>query len=305
MKPKVSILIPTFNREHFIAECIQSALDQTYANIEVIVVDNSSQDKTWHICSEFARNDPRVRAFRNNENIGPVRNWIKCLEYSNGEYVKILFSDDLMNSKYIEKTLDYLNDESVGFVYTAAQIGTERNTGSIFYTNPYTNKFKSEQFLDMLIHHKVPYSPGAAIFRRKDVIPNLLVHIPTKVAHSFDENGAGPDVVLFALIASKYPSIVGLREPLVFFRAHSGSITISDCDSKVYRGYTASLLWFFSKYNERKFWVKLVLKKWLVQMIKSRRPQSINSFLKNHDGALYLRDVPLIANAIISLILKK
>jgi len=73
--PKVSILIPVFNRKDYIAECIQSALDQTFTDFEVVVVDNASEDGTWEICQQFAANDQRVRIFQNDTNIGPVRNW--------------------------------------------------------------------------------------------------------------------------------------------------------------------------------------------------------------------------------------
>ena len=78
--PKVSILIPVFNRKSYISDCIQSALDQTISSIEIIIVDNASNDGTWEICQEYANRDQRIRIFRNDTNIGPVRNWKKCLD---------------------------------------------------------------------------------------------------------------------------------------------------------------------------------------------------------------------------------
>ena len=78
--PRVSILIPVYNREALIGECIQSALFQTFTDFEVIIVDNASTDNTWGICQRFAEQDKRVRVFRNEKNIGPVRNWRRCVD---------------------------------------------------------------------------------------------------------------------------------------------------------------------------------------------------------------------------------
>ena len=94
--PTVSILIPVFNREEFLPDCIQSALSQKYTDFEIIVVDNASNDRSWEIAKDFALNDSRVRVFRNDVNVGPVRNWQRCLDEATGEYAKFLFSDDLM-----------------------------------------------------------------------------------------------------------------------------------------------------------------------------------------------------------------
>lgn len=305
MKPKVSILIPVYNRINFIGECVKSALGQIFTNIEIVIVDNASEDGTWAICEGFARKDSRIRLFRNPTNIGPVRNWIKCLEHSNGDYVKFLYSDDLIAPDYLEKALCFLADKSIGFVYSAAEIGEEKGCGVVAYSNPNGLKFNSEKFLEMLIHQEVPYSPGAGLFRREDVAANLMTRIPTKLSHPFNENGAGPDVLLYALVASKYPTVVGLREPLVFFRAHPGSITICDKNNKVHRGYTAALMWFFSQHNDKRLWVKFAMRKWLTQMVTTRRLLSLEKFLKDYDGELSLADTPLVASAIRSLILKK
>ena len=117
--PLVSILVPTYNRVKFIEETIESALKQTYWNIEVVVVDNASTDGTWEKICSLASENERIKATRNDNNIGPVRNWIRCVELASGIYGKILWSDDLMDERFIEKTLA-LFDGSVGFVFTGA-----------------------------------------------------------------------------------------------------------------------------------------------------------------------------------------
>ena len=92
--PLVSILMTSFNREQYIAEAIESVLDSTYQNFELIITDNCSTDKTTAIAEAYAGQDPRIRVYKNSENIGqfPNRNYAASL--ANGEYLKYLDSDD-------------------------------------------------------------------------------------------------------------------------------------------------------------------------------------------------------------------
>lgn len=132
--PRVSILIPVYNREKYIADCIQSALDQTFHDFEIVVVDNASNDGTWEICQEYAARDNRVRIFRNASNIGPVRNWIRCAQEARGEYSKILFSDDLLEPDCIERMLQCLDGRSdVGLLFCAARIGEDKQNAKMAY----------------------------------------------------------------------------------------------------------------------------------------------------------------------------
>src|SRR5579872_7024825 len=101
--PLVSILIPVFNRSELIVQTIKSALMQTIAEIEVIVSDNASTDGTWDVCKTLAKEDQRVRVIRSETNLGPVRNWKRCIEVARGKYAKILFSDDLILPNYLEE----------------------------------------------------------------------------------------------------------------------------------------------------------------------------------------------------------
>ena len=129
--PQVSILIPVFNREKLIAECIQSALHQTFTDFEIVVVDNQSSDGTWEVCTKFAELDNRVRIFRNDVNVGPVLNWQRCINEARGVFGKILFSDDLMVEEYLEKTLPFMMNDEVGFVISAVSLGENPSAARI------------------------------------------------------------------------------------------------------------------------------------------------------------------------------
>ena len=118
MKKLVSILIPVYNRESLIADAINSALSQNYSNIEIIIADNCSTDGTYAICKTYADREKKIRLYQNESNIGPIENFIKCAEYSKGDYIKYLLSDDTDSPDFLSKSVPLLT-EGVGFVIAA------------------------------------------------------------------------------------------------------------------------------------------------------------------------------------------
>lgn len=271
--PKISILIPVFNREKLISDSILSALNQNFEDFEIIVVDNASDDGTWDICQAFASQYPRVHVFRNETNIGPVRNWMRCIEEARGEYGKFLFSDDLMLPSFLSKTVPLIMNPKVAFVTTAAYIGQNIEHGHLNYANiSLSETVSSVDYFKRLARGfpAVPYSPGAALFRMSDLRSNLLLNIPSPTSHDFNCNGAGPDVLIFALTAKKYDTVIMINEPLVFFRAHPGSFTIENSKNSVTEGYFLALAWFFREYSTPKNWAAWASKIWLIKFKKAR-----------------------------------
>lgn len=102
VSPKVSVLIPTYNSAHFLDEAIQSVLDQTYTDFELIIVDNCSTDNSEQVIAKYLT-DKRVTYHKNKTNIGLVGNFNKCLEYAQGEYIKYLCSDDKFHPELLRK----------------------------------------------------------------------------------------------------------------------------------------------------------------------------------------------------------
>lgn len=306
--PKVSILIPVFNRKKFIADCIQSALDQTYTDFEIVVVDNASDDGTWEICKNFAAKDKRVKIFRNSSNIGPVHNWLRCVDEANGEIGKFLFSDDLMLRDFLEITVPKLENIKVGFVYTAALIGQNLESAIVHYAAiKQVEIVQSEFYFDMLINNyaKVPISPGAAIFRMKDIRKNLLVNIPTTCNHDFSLNGAGPDVLLFALTAINYKLIVVLSQPLVYFRVHNESFTMATDNNTLSEGYWLALAWFFRFRYPLKKWAAWTAKIWIHRCRDTRTLISPFGIAIRYSGNGSFKDVGQLFVAAIRLLFKK
>lgn len=98
-QPRVSIIVPAYNCENYIKQCVDSLLAQTYSNVEIIVVNDGSTDNTWELLSEYS---DRVR-LENQDNMGVCAARNKGLEMSTGDYLIFVDSDDFVRPDYIEK----------------------------------------------------------------------------------------------------------------------------------------------------------------------------------------------------------
>jgi glycosyltransferase involved in cell wall biosynthesis len=107
--PKVSIGMPVFNAERFVGRAIRSILEQTYADLELIVSDNASTDRTREICEEMARQDPRMRLVTNPSNIGAAANFNQVLTLSRGTYFKWACGDDWCAPMMVERCVAVLD----------------------------------------------------------------------------------------------------------------------------------------------------------------------------------------------------
>ena len=283
--PLVSILIPVYNRETLIGECIQSALDQTFVDLEVVIVDNASTDKTWEICQQYANKDKRVKIFRNETNVGPVRNWLRCVSEARGEFGKILFSDDLIFPKFLEHTLPYFEDPAVAFVTTAVMIGETPAKGVVTFAHfDGGPRLSSKHYFDLLIKVSVPYSPGAGIFRMSDMSENLLSSISTKSYRDFTKNGAGPDVLLYALTSLKYKYVVMLSSHDAFFREHADSFSMLNSENEVVKGYRAAMAWFCRKKLTTRHWATYIARAWLLDMQMAHKLLSMRKYCIAYEG---------------------
>ncbi len=116
--PLVSVIVPAYNAEEFIGETLNSALSQTYSNIEILVVDDGSQDRTSEVVKAFVQKDERVILLQQaNAGVAAARNL--AIEKSRGEYIAPLDADDIWYPQKLEKQMQcFLGaDESVGLVY--------------------------------------------------------------------------------------------------------------------------------------------------------------------------------------------
>ncbi|MDD6038019.1 MAG: glycosyltransferase family 2 protein, partial [bacterium] len=112
----VSIIIPVFNTEKYIEKCINSLINQTYSNIEIIVIDNHSVDSSGRRVKEIAKKDHRVRLLENKKTMGVGYSRNRGLDCARGEYIWFVDSDDYAELDFLEKMMAYMEEYQVDIV---------------------------------------------------------------------------------------------------------------------------------------------------------------------------------------------
>jgi glycosyltransferase involved in cell wall biosynthesis len=104
----VSIAVPVYNGENYLKLALKSIEQQTYSNIEILISDNGSTDQTASICEDFSRNNPRVKYFRQTQNIGAIDNFNFLVGVAQGEFFKWASHDDVCDPTYIQRCVEAL-----------------------------------------------------------------------------------------------------------------------------------------------------------------------------------------------------
>jgi len=124
--PKVSVIMPSYNHERFVGHAIQSVLDQTFQDFEIVITDDGSTDGTVGEIKKFA--DPRVRLFTFEQNQGAAAAANNCIANAAGEYFAVLNSDDIFLPEKLEKQVRFLDGHpDVAAVFSYARIIDEEN----------------------------------------------------------------------------------------------------------------------------------------------------------------------------------
>lgn len=131
----VSVIMPSWNTSNFIAESIQSVIDQTYENWELIIVDDCSTDNTDDVVAKFT--DKRIRYFKNEKNSGAALSRNRALREARGEWIAFLDSDDLWNPDKLEHQISFMNKHRYTLSYTEYEkIDEESKPLQIYVSGP-------------------------------------------------------------------------------------------------------------------------------------------------------------------------
>ena len=112
----VSVLVPIYNAQSHLRQCVDSILNQTYTQIELILFNDASKDRSLEICREYAAKDRRVRVIDSQENVGVYNGRLKALEFINGDFFIQVDSDDWIAKDYIQTALEYAEKFNVDLV---------------------------------------------------------------------------------------------------------------------------------------------------------------------------------------------
>ena len=166
--PKISVLMSCYNHDKFVGEAIDSVLNQSFKDFELLIIDDNSTDKTFDIVNSFK--DPRIKAFRNEKNFGMVFNTNSLIKKSSGEYIAIINSDDSWLPEKLQKQLDFLeNNENYGACFTLANIVNE--CGKSIKNNIQDSlkylEFDRFGFLNYFFSYNNPLCYPSALIRKK------------------------------------------------------------------------------------------------------------------------------------------
>ena len=117
MNNMVSIIICFYNEEKYIKTCLDSILNQTYKNLEIIAIDDCSNDDS-RIIAETYKNNLNIKIIKNQENKGPFVSRVIGCTHANGEYITFIDADDCIHSHYIERAISKLEREKTDIIYT-------------------------------------------------------------------------------------------------------------------------------------------------------------------------------------------
>ena len=116
-QPLVSVVMPVYNAERFLRQAVESVLNQSYQNIELIMVDDCSKDNSCQIMLEYAGKDRRVCAIRGEKNQGVARVRNRGIQLAKGEYIALLDSDDVWEKNKIERQIALLQEKNADIAY--------------------------------------------------------------------------------------------------------------------------------------------------------------------------------------------
>ena len=215
--PLVSVCIPSYNHEKYIGELIQSVLDQTLTDFELIICDDKSSDNTPSVIESFK--DSRIQKYFNKENLGVAANINKVLSIARGKYVVGIGSDDLMLPDNLRRKVEVLEkNPQVGFVYSDyIEINEKGNsTGRKRPRNPDHDCVISNEVCFIRLMQEGNFIAASSVMTRKECFDRLGL---------YDERlRSNQDYEMWLRISLQYDCAY-LSEPLIKYRWHATNIT--------------------------------------------------------------------------------
>lgn len=164
--PKLSIVVPVFNVEKYIQECLDSILHQSFQEFELLLIDDGSSDQSGSICDEYAAHDVRISVFHTiNRGQAAARNL--GIEKSKGEYIGFVDSDDWIDPVMFEKLLEENHRTECEIVACNFHIMDENGTFSLWNQKSRNLLFSKEEAMKEIIHNAIlTFSPCNKIYKR-------------------------------------------------------------------------------------------------------------------------------------------
>lgn len=228
--PLVSIMIPTYNRPEYFQLALESALNQTYPHIEIVIGDDSTDDRTEKLIQPYLQKHGNIRYVRNETNLGQFKNDLQLMEMSAGKYVNFLMDDDLFHPEKIEKMMHYMMndlDHQISLVTSrrriidrnGAEVESESLSPEVFNQDTMTD---GRELADIILKNNwnILGEPTTVLFRKNDLEESFGVFCGR-------EYGCNVDLASWLNLLSVGHAVY-ITERLSSFRIHDGQQLSSD-----------------------------------------------------------------------------
>ncbi|GAA5186427.1 glycosyltransferase family 2 protein [Ferrimonas gelatinilytica] len=207
----VSVIMPCYNSERFVAESINSVLKQSYSNWELIVVDDCSTDMTASILEEFSSKDSRIKLYRNSDNSGAAVTRNAAIEMASGKYVAFLDSDDIWNENKLKVQIEFMRNKDINFSFTSYSTISE---DGVIGTNVIdANSMGTVGYNDML-SKRATIGCSTVVIKKRIIGSKRMPLIRT-----------GQDYAFWLSILKDGESATCLKTVLTYYRIVNGSIS--------------------------------------------------------------------------------
>lgn len=214
----VTVLMGSYNHEKYISEAIESVLNQTFPDLELIIVDDGSSDSSRDIIRKYQEQDSRVKPIFHSQNMGIARSANDGLKEAKGKYLTFIGSDDVWLSFKLEKQIDFIKDHEDKIVWSEGQIinGEGTPTGQVMTQLLFSPKKKDGNLFQELL--------------QEDFIFGQSTLLKTEYAQetAFNENFRYVNDHLFFVALSRKHEFVFIPEPLAKYRLHGRNTTLNN-----------------------------------------------------------------------------
>jgi len=204
--PLISVLVTVYNREKYLAECLNSILSSTFTDYEIVIVDDRSTDRSVEIAEKFVKQDVRIRLFKNEQNLGDYPNRNRAAELAKGKYLKYVDSDDLIKMECLEKLVEPLQKHP-----------------EVAYSLTYPRPEKTPRPLLMSVReaYTCHFVDRQGIFSSGPLLAMIRTDRFHEVGGFRDQARNMGDTILWLELSSRWPMVI-VEDGLTWWRQHEG-----------------------------------------------------------------------------------
>ena len=207
--PLVSVLIPTYNSELYIKDTLESILNQTYKNLEIIIIDDASTDSTLKIVKKYK--DKRIKIYINNKNLGIAKNMNKGIRLSNGKYLAIMDADDWSYPYRIEEQVQLMEENPKVVLCSGYMDICNEN---LEFQNTRTYPITDKEIRKAIVTYD-PISHPASMWRMSELLKTTLYNDNFPICRDYD----------LIVRISEFGEYQNIPKPLIKYRVRKDSET--------------------------------------------------------------------------------